>query len=84
MKKNVKLALGSIAIVAIVYYAYKQMNPAIVSTPTKRYYSGPVGDRVGFAAGGYVDKGNLYNRNHRYGMTGQQTFFTNHSEKLNY
>jgi hypothetical protein len=40
--------------------------------------------KKGFADGGYVDKGNLYNNNMRYGMTGQQTFFTNESEKLNY
>lgn len=39
---------------------------------------------VGFADGGYVNKGDLYNRNLRYGMTGQTTFFTNESQKLNY
>jgi hypothetical protein len=40
--------------------------------------------KKGFADGGYVSKGNLYNNNRRYGMTGQQTFFTSQSEKLNY
>jgi hypothetical protein len=87
MKKNVKLALGGIGIAAVVYYIYKKMNPAVAivtTTPTKTNYSGEVGDRLGFADGGYVDKGDLYNRNLRYGMTGQTTFFTNHSEKLNY
>jgi hypothetical protein len=39
---------------------------------------------VGFADGGYVVKGDLYNNNMRYGMTGGNTFFTNQSEKLNY
>jgi len=40
--------------------------------------------KKGFADGGYVVKGDLLNNNMRYGMTGQQTFFTNQSEKLNY
>ena len=37
-----------------------------------------------FADDGYVVKGNLYNNNMRYGMTGQPTFFSNQPEKLNY
>lgn len=37
-----------------------------------------------FASDAYVTKGELYNNNMRYGMTGQQTFFTNESEKVNY
>jgi hypothetical protein len=41
-------------------------------------------DSKGFADGGYVVKGDLYNNNMRYGMTGGNTFFTNQSEKLNY
>ena len=40
--------------------------------------------RKTFADNGYVVKGNLYNNNMRYGMTGQSTFFTNESEKVNY
>ena len=47
----------------------------------------------GFADGGYVNKGDMYNNNLRYGtawigekksLTGAPTFFTNESEKLNY
>lgn len=37
-----------------------------------------------FADDGFVVKGDLYNNNMRYGMTGGNTFFTNQSEKLNY
>ena len=48
---------------------------------------------VGFADGGYVNKGDMYNNNLRFGtgwignkksMTGAPTFFTNQSEKVNY
>jgi len=47
----------------------------------------------GFADGGYVNKGDMYNNNLRFGtgwigakksMSGASTFFTNESEKLNY
>ena len=50
-------------------------------------------DSKGFADGGYVNKGDMYNNNQRYGtgwigdkmsLTGAPTFFTNQSEKLNY
>ena len=50
-------------------------------------------DSRGFADGGYVNKGDMYNNNLRFGtgwignkksMTGGNTFFTNQSEKLNY
>ena len=80
MNKNTKLALAVIGVGAVAYYLYTKNKPA---TTTKNY-AGNVGDRLGFADGGYVVKGDLYNRNLRYGMTGQQTFFTNESEKLNY
>jgi hypothetical protein len=49
--------------------------------------------KKGFADGGYVNKGDMYNNNLRFGtgwignkksMTGAPTFFTNQSEKLNY
>jgi hypothetical protein len=83
MKKNTKLALGGIGLAAVAYYIYKKMNPSVAPTVTKNY-AGIIGDRLGFADGGYVNKGDLYNNNMRYGMTGQTTFFTNESEKLNY
>jgi hypothetical protein len=84
MKNNVKLALGGIGLAAVAYYIYKKMNPAVSLVVTTKNYAGTMGDRLGFADGGYVNKGDLYNRNLRYGMTGQTTFFTNESEKLNY
>ena len=49
--------------------------------------------KKGFADGGYVNSGDMYNNNLRYGyadgsgnksLTGGNTFFTNQSEKLNY
>jgi len=49
--------------------------------------------KKGFADGGYVNEGDMYNNNLRFGtgwigdkksMTGAPTFFTNQSEKLNY
>jgi len=92
MKKNTKLALGGIGLAAVAYYIYKKMNPSVAPTVTKNY-AGIIGDRLGFADGGYVNKGDMYNNNLRFGtgwignkksMTGQTTFFTNESEKLNY
>ncbi len=80
MKKNTKLVLAVIGLGAVAYYLYTKNKPV----STTKNYSGKVGDRLGFADGGYVVKGDLYNNNMRYGMTGQQTFFTNESEKLNY
>lgn len=49
--------------------------------------------KKGFASSAYVNKGDMYNNNLRFGtgwignkksMTGAPTFFTNQSEKLNY
>lgn len=88
MKKNTKLALALIGVGAVAYYFYTKKK----STNTKNY-SGKVGNRLGFADGGYVNKGDMYNNNLRFGtgwignkksMTGAPTFFTNQSEKLNY
>lgn len=75
MKKNTKLALLVAGAGVLAYYMYKKSKTNKVS------YSGKVGDRVGFASDGYVAKGNLYNRNRRYGMTGQQTFFSKEQEQ---
>jgi hypothetical protein len=89
MQKNTKLVLGVIGLSAIAYYLYTKNKPA----NTTKSYSGNVGDRLGFADGGYVLKGDLYNNNQRYGtawigdkksLTGAPTFFTNQPEKLNY
>ena len=54
------------------------------SAPAKKKKAFADDNFVGFADGGYVVKGDLYNNNMRYGMTGGNTFFTNQSEKLNY
>jgi hypothetical protein len=88
MNKNTKLVLAVIGVSAIAAYlaSKKKQN-------STKNYAGTVGDRLGFADGGYVNKGDMYNNNLRYGtawigkkksMTGQSTFFTNESEKLNY
>jgi hypothetical protein len=88
MNKHTKLTLAVIGVGAVAYYLYTKKK-----TATTKNYAGTVGDRVGFADGGYVNKGDMYNNNQRYGtawigkkkgMTGQSTFFTNQSEKLNY
>jgi hypothetical protein len=89
MNKNTKLALAVIGVGAVAYYLYTKYKPV----PTTKNYAGKVGDRLGFADGGYVNKGDMYNNNLRYGtawigekksMTGAPTFFTNESQKLNY
>jgi hypothetical protein len=87
MNKHTKLTLAVIGVGAIAYYIYTQ------NKTTKKDFSGKVGNRLGFADGGYVLKGDLYNNNQRYGtawigekksLTGGNTFFTNQPEKLNY
>ena len=80
MKNNTKLVLAVIGVSAIAAYLASKKK----QNSTTKGFSGKVGNRLGFADGGYVAKGNLYNNNRRYGMTGQQTFFTSQSEKLNY
>lgn len=89
MNKNTKLALAVIGVGAVAYYLYTKNK----SATTTKNYSGKVGDRLGFADGGYVNKGDMYNNNLRFGtawigekksLTGAPTFFTNESEKLNY
>jgi hypothetical protein len=80
MNKNTKLALAVIGVGAIAYYLYTKNKPAV----TTKSFAGVMGNRLGFADGGYVTKGELYNNNMRYGLTGAKTFFTNESEKLNY
>ena len=75
MKKNTKLALLAVGVGALAYYMYKKSK-----TSTTVGYAGTVGKRLGFADGGYVNKGDLYNNNMRYGMTGQQTFFSKEQE----
>lgn len=79
MNKKTKLLLTLTGVAAIGYYVYNKSKKT-----TTVSYAGNVGDRLGFASDGYVQKGNLYNRNMRYGMTGQKTFFENQPEKLNY
>lgn len=88
MKKNTKLTLIVAGLGLLAYYMYKKSKKA-----TTVSYAGKVGDRVGFADGGYVKKGDMYNNNQRFGtawigdkksMTGQSTFFTNQSQKVNY
>lgn len=79
MKKNTKLALVVVGVGAVAYYMYTKMKPK-----TTVNYAGNVGDRLGFADGGYVSKSQSYNNNMRYNMTGAPTFFTNQPEKLNY
>jgi len=83
MNKKTKLALWALGVFAVGFYLYKRMNPSVSPALATKNYSGQVGDRLR-ADGGYVSKGNLYNNNMRYGMTGQQTFFTSQPEKLNY
>ena len=86
MNKKTKLALAVIGVGAVAYYLYTKNKPAVTKN-----YAGTVGDRLGFADGGYVKKGDMYNNNQRYGtawignkksMTGGSTFFTNEPEKL--
>ena len=89
MNNNTKLVLAVIGVSAIAAYLASKKK----QNSTTKNYAGKVGDRVGFADGGYVNKGDMYNNNLRYGtawigdkksMTGQSTFFTNKSEKVNY
>jgi hypothetical protein len=63
------------------------------SGPAKKKKAFADDNFLGFADGGYVNKGDMYNNNLRYGtawvgekksLTGGNTFFTNQSEKLNY
>jgi hypothetical protein len=88
MNKNTKLGLTVIGVGAVAYYLYTKKKQ-----DTTKSYVGKVGNRVGFADGGYVNKGDMYNNNLRFGtgwiankksMTGAPTFFTNQSEKVNY
>lgn len=58
---------------------YTKMKPK-----TTNYTGNVIGDRLGFADGGYVVKSQSYNNNYRYSLTGAPTFFTNEPEKLNY
>lgn len=79
MKKNTKLVLAVAGVGALAYFLLKKKKAS-----TTVGYAGNVGKRLGFASNAYVSKGNLYNNNMRYGMTGQPTFFSNQPEKLNY
>jgi hypothetical protein len=80
MNKNTKLALVVIGVGAVAYYMYTKMKPKT----TNNYTGNVIGDRLGFADGGYVVKSESYNNNLRMSLTGAPTFFTNESEKLNY
>jgi hypothetical protein len=89
MNKNTKLALAVIGVGAVAYYLYTKKK----SVTTTKQFAGVMGNRLGFADGGYVVKGDMYNNNLRYGtawigdkksLTGAPTFFTNQSEKVNY
>jgi hypothetical protein len=70
------------------------MHPENASAgPAKKKKAFAYDNFVGFADGGYVNKGDMYNNNLRFGtgwignkksMTGAPTFFTNQSEKVNY
>lgn len=89
MKKNTKLTLAVIGVGAVAYYLYTKNKPTV----TTKGFAGVMGNRLGFADGGYVVKGDMYNNNLRYGtawigdkksLTGAPTFFTNQSEKVNY
>jgi hypothetical protein len=80
MNENTKLILAVIGVSAVAYYLATKNKPAAVT----KSYAGEVGDRLGFADGGYVVKSRSYNNNYRYSLTGAPTFFTNEPEKLNY
>jgi len=89
MNENTKLVLAVIGVSALAYYLATKNK----QNSTTKQFAGTIGNRLGFADGGYVNKGNLYNNNLRYGyaigidkksLTGAPTFFTNQPEKLNY
>jgi len=89
MNKNTKLVLAVIGVSAIAAYLASKKK----QNSTTKNYAGTVGDRLGFSSSAYVNKGDMYNNNLRFGtgwigenksMSGASTFFTNESEKLNY
>jgi len=89
MNKNTKLVLAVIGVSAIAFYLASKKK----QNSTTKQFAGTIGNRLGFASGAYVNKGDMYNNNLRFGtgwigdkksMTGAPTFFTNQSEKLNY
>jgi hypothetical protein len=89
MNNNTKLVLAVIGVSAIAAYLASKNK----QNSTTKNYAGNVGNRLGFASSAYVNKGDMYNNNLRFGtgwignkksMTGAPTFFTNKSEKLNY
>lgn len=89
MNNNTKLVLAVIGVSAIAAYLASKKK----QNSTTKNYAGNVGNRLGFASSAYVNKGDMYNNNLRFGtgwignkksMTGAPTFFTNQSEKVNY
>ena len=89
MNNNTKLVLAVIGVSAIAAYLASKKK----QNSTTKQFAGTMGKRLGFASNAYVNKGDMYNNNLRFGtawigdkksMTGAPTFFTNESEKLNY
>jgi hypothetical protein len=89
MKNNTKLVLAVIGVSAIVAYLASKKK----QNSTTKQFAGTVGKRLGFASSAYVNKGDMYNNNLRFGtgwignkksMAGQEEFFSSESERYNY